>query len=115
MPSQIADLPRMKSGPPVYYYHFADKIGIFPIAAAGQNGDTVKIYFSRQPTAATLALRIADLPVEYKNLMYWYAASMAFKKEYRLAESDRLYQMYLQALGALKQELYNVPIEQPTQ
>lgn len=113
-PSQVADLPHMKAGPPVYYYHFANKIGIFPLPASGQNGDTVKVYFSRKPTGATNALRIAELPTEYKTLIYWFAAALAYKKEHRYAESDKFYQMYLQELNALKQELYNVRPEQKT-
>jgi hypothetical protein len=113
-PRQIADLPHMKPGPPVYYYHYDDKIGIFPLPTSGQNGDSVKIYFSKNPSAATLELRIAELPSEYHNAMYWFCASMAYKKEHRYAESDKFYQMYIEALNALKQELYDVPTEQKT-
>ncbi len=107
-PSQVADLPFMAAGPPKYYYHFADKLGILPLPTTGENGESVKVYFSKQPAGATLALRIAELPPEYKNLIYWYAASMCFKKEHRITESDSLYKMYLTAVSALKQELYNV-------
>ena len=105
---QIADLPHMKSGPPVYYYHFDDKIGIFPLPASGQNGDSVKIYFSIQSQT------IGDLPNEYQALTFLYAASMAYKKEHRYAESDKFYQMYLEELNALKKELYDVSPEQKT-
>ena len=107
-PMQISDLPHMKSGPPIYYYHFDDKIGIFPLPASGQNGDSVKIYFSKQSQT------IGDLPNEYQPLTILYCASMAYKKEHRYTESDKFYQMYMEALNALKQELYNVPSEQPT-
>ena len=115
LPMQIADLPRTKAGPPVYFYHFDDKIGIFPLPSSGQNGDSVKVYFSKQPSAATLALRIAELPSEYQNAMYWFAASMAYKKEHRYSESDKFYQMYLEELTALKQGLGNDRPEQNTQ
>ena len=107
-PMQIADLPQMKSGPPKYFYHFDDKIGIFPLPTSGQNGDSVKIYFSKQSQT------IGDLPNEYQPLTILYCASMAYKKEHRYTESDKFYQMYMEALNALKQELYNVPSEQPT-
>jgi hypothetical protein len=107
-PSQIADLQHMKPGPPVYYYHFDDKIGIFPIPAAGQNGDSVKIYFSKQSQT------IGDLPNEYQPLTFWYAASMAYMKRGNSALADKFYQMYLVELVALKQELYNVPTENKT-
>jgi len=105
-PFQISDLPHMKAGPPIYYYHFDDKIGIFPLPTSAENGDSVKVYFSKQSQT------IGDLPNEYQPLTFWYAAAMAYKKEHRYAESDKFYTMYMEALNALKQELYNVPIEQ---
>lgn len=114
LPSQIADLPHMQSGPPVYYYHFNDKIGILPLPTSAENGDSVKIYFSKNPSAATLELRIAELPSEYHNAMLWYCASQAHKKEHRYVASDKFYQMYLEELNALKQELGNAPPEQKT-
>jgi len=107
-PFQVSDLPHMKAGPPKYYYHFDDKIGIFPLPASGQNGDSVKIYFSIQSQT------IGDLPNEYQALTFLYAASMAYKKEHRYAESDKFYQMYLEELNALKLELYGAKIEQKT-
>jgi len=112
-PNQVADLPFMTAGPPKYYFHIADKIGVLPLPSSSENGQSVKIYFATQPAGATLALRIAELPPEYKNLIYFYAASLAYKKEHRYSESDKLYQMYLLGLNALKQELYNVPPEVP--
>lgn len=95
----------MKPGPPVYYYHFDDKIGIFPVPAAGQNGDSVKIYFSKQ------SQDVADLPNEFQSLTFPYAASMAYKKEHRYAESDKLYQIYLEKLNSLRSDLYGVATE----
>ena len=114
LPRQVADLPHMKPGPPVYYYHFDNKIGIFPLPTSGQNGDSVKIYFSKNPSAATLELRIAELPSEYHNAMLWYCAAMAYKKEHRFTESDKFFQMYLEELNALKQGLGNDQPEQKT-
>jgi len=107
-PMQIADLPHMKPGPPIYYYQFDNKIGIFPLPTSGQNGDSVKIYFSKQSQT------IGDLPNEYQPLTFLYTASMCYKKEHRYVESDKFYQMYMEELNALKQELYNAPSEQPT-
>ena len=113
-PSQISDLPHMLAGPPKYFYHVNSIIGIFPLPTASENGESVKIYYASKPTGATLALRIAELPAEFMSPLYWYAASMAYKKEHRYAESDKFYQMYQQELTALKQELYSAPPEQPT-
>ena len=110
-PNQIADLPFMAAGPPKYYFHIADKIGVLPLPSSNENGESVKIYFATQPLGATLALRIAELPPEYKNLIYFYAASLAYKKEHRYSESDKLYQMYLEKINAIKAEIYNVSPE----
>ena len=105
-PFLLTTLPHMAAGPPQYYYHFDDKIGIFPLPTSGENGDSVKIYFSKQSQT------IGDLPNEYQLLTIWYAVAMAFKKEHRNAEADKFYAMYLETLNALKQELYQPPIEQ---
>ena len=107
-PFQIADLPHMTAGPPKYYYHFDDKIGIFPLPTSAENGDSVKVYFSKQSQT------IGDLPNEYQPLTFWYAAAMAYKKEHRYTESDKFYQMFLEELNALKLELYGAKIEQKT-
>ena len=112
-PSQIADLPFMAAGPPKYFYKFADRIGILPLPTTSENAQSVKIYFSKQPAAASLALRIAELPPEFTNLIYNYCASFCYKKEHRFTESDKFYQMYLAELNALKKELYDVPSEIP--
>lgn len=109
LPMQISDLPHSTAGIPKYFYHFDNKIGIFPLPTSAENGDSVKIYFSKQSQT------IGDLPNEYQPLTFWYAAAMAYKKEHRYTESDKFYQMYLEGLNYLKQELYNTTIEQPTQ
>lgn len=105
-PMQLSTLDSMIPGVPQFYYHFDDKIGVFPLPTSGENGDSVKVYFSKQSQS------IGDLPNEFMPLTFWYAASMAFKKEHRFAEADKFYTMYLESLKALKQELYNTPIEE---
>jgi len=104
-PYQISTLPFMKPGTPKYYYHFANKIGIFPLPTSTENGQSVRVYYSYQSQT------IGDLPNQYQPLTILYTAAMAYKKEHRYAESDALYKMYLEKLNALKQELYNPPTE----
>ena len=111
--NQISELPHMKAGPPKYFYHIAGKIGILPLPTSSENAKLVRIYFSKQPSAATLALRIAELPDQYHDLMYFFAASMAYKKEHRFTESDKFYTMYLQKLTSLRSDLYDVAPEIP--
>jgi len=107
--NQVADLPYMIPGPPKYFYHFADKIGILPLPTTSESTKTIRIYFSKSSQT------IGDLPNQYQPLTIWFAASMAFKKEHRYAESDAMYKLYLEKLNALKQELYNVQPEVKTQ
>jgi len=109
--AQIADLPFMIPGPPKYFCHYANKIIILPVPTTAENAQLVRIYFARQASGASLALRIADLPTECKPLLYLFAAAMAWKKEHRLVESDTVYKMYLEKITALKQEVYNTPPE----
>lgn len=104
-PKDIAGLPFMIAGPPKYYYHFADKIGILPLPSAAESTKTIRIYFSKSSQT------IGDLPNQYQPLTIWFAASMAFKKEHRYAESSAMYQIYLEKLTALKQELYDATPE----
>ncbi len=115
VPSQIADLPFMIAGPPKYYCHYGSEILIFPLPTATENTQEVKLFYAMRTTAATQALRIADVPATHKPLIYMYAASMAFRKEHRFAAADAMYGQYLNQLNALKQELYNVRPEIRTQ
>jgi len=109
-PAMVADLQFTKSGPPKYYYHFADKIGVFPLPTSSENGQLVRIYYSKQSQT------IGDLPNEYQPLTFWYAASMAYKKEHRLNEADTFYKMYLEAIQALRNDLHFDPTRQkPTE
>ena len=100
--NQIADLPYMVAGPPKYYYHIADIIGILPLPTASENTQTVRVYYSEQSQT------IGDLPNEYQPLTFWYAASQAYEKQGQNDKASSLYKKYLEALNALKQELYNI-------
>ena len=115
MPSQIADLPHMLSGPPKYYCHYNTVIIILPVPSSAEDTKEVKLFYAMRTTAATQALRIADVPATHKPLIYLYAASMAFRKEHRFAAADAMYRQYLDQLNALKQELYDIRPEINTQ
>ncbi len=94
-PTQIGSLPLTDNGPPKYYYHAGDKIGILPPPTSTENAQVVRIYFTKASQT------IGDLPNQYQSLTFWYAASMAYKKEHRYAESKALYEMYIQKLSNL--------------
>ena len=94
-PSDVYSLPLTDNGPPKYYYHDGENIGILPPPTATENSQVVRLYFTK------VSQTLADLPNEYQSLTFWYAASMAFKKEHRYIESKELYAMYLQKLNNL--------------
>ena len=94
-PGMVHALPLTDNGPPKYYYHSGDKIGILPPPTVTENAQVVRIYFTKASQT------IADLPNQYQSLTFWYAASMAYKKEHRYTESKELYEMYLEKLSKL--------------
>jgi len=94
-PADVGNLPLTDNGPPQYYYRAGDKIGILPPPTATENAQVVRIYFTK--TSQT----ISDLPNEFQSLTFWYTVAMAYKKEHRYVESDKIYQMYLEKLGQL--------------
>jgi len=106
---QIADLPYMIPGPPKYFYHFADKIGILPLPTASESTKTIRIYFSKSSQT------IGDLPNQYQPLTFWYAASQACEKRNQTEKAKAFYSKYIEAVTALKQGLYNVTPEVRTQ
>ncbi len=105
-PSMISTLPHMAPGTPKYFYHFADKIGILPLASSAVSGDTVRFYFSKETDDITA------IPDEYQPATFLYAASRAYLKEHRYAESNTMFKMYLEAVQVLKRDLSGVEGEQ---
>lgn len=92
---QVSTLQHMQDGPPVYYYHFADTIGILPLPSSSQNGDTVKVYHSKQSQT------IGDLPNEYQSLTFLYAASLACDYMGDAKRAEKYYTMYLEKIKTL--------------
>lgn len=110
-PSQISDITHSLAGPPKYYCHFGETIIILPRPSAAEDTQEVKLFYAMRTTAATQALRIADVPATHKPLIYMYAAAMAYRKEHRIVEADKMYEMYLEKLNSLRSDIYNVPPE----
>ncbi len=106
-PNQIADLPYMIAGPPKYYYHYADTIGILPLPTATENTNVVRIYYAQQSQT------VGDLPNEYQPLTFWFAASQACERQGMKDKASAFYGKYIEGLNALKQELNNLPAEVP--
>lgn len=101
-PRAIAHLPdQAASGVPSYYYHFASRIGFFPIPASGQNAHSPIIYFSISEETIT------NLPYYYQLASIYYAVAMARKKQRMNAEADQFYAMYLNSMNFHRADLYD--------
>jgi len=92
---EIASLPMIESGPPRYFYHYADKIGILPVPTATENAQVVRAYFSKQSQT------IGDLPNQYQSLTFWYAAAMAYKKQGKVDDANKMMELYLQKISQI--------------
>ena len=94
--SSVAEIPLIEAGPPRYYYHSGNKIGVLPIPTATEATQLVRIYFTQQTQT------LADLPNEYQSLTFWYIAAMAYKRMGNYTESDKMYKMYLEKLATVQ-------------
>lgn len=99
-PRQIAHITAVAAGAPQYYYHFAGKIGIYPIPDSGSAGDSVAILFSKESTTFT------DLPNEYQPYAILFAAARAKLKDLKFAQSAQIMGQYLNSLMFHRQDLY---------
>lgn len=99
-PRQIKHLPESTSGPPFYYYHFAGRIGFFPIPSSSENGHSPIIYFSKADETIT------NLPYYYQLPAIYYAVAMARRKQRMEAEAMQFYMMYINSLNFYRADLY---------
>lgn len=104
-PRQIQHLSESTAGPPYYYYHFAGKIGLFPLPSATEAAltDPVLVYCS------LVADAITDLPDHYQQFAIIYAAAMARFKERKNAEAMRLYTQYINSMNFHRADIYERP------
>lgn len=99
-PRAIAHLPESTSGVPNYYYHFASRIGFFPIPSSSENGHSPIIYFSISDETIT------NLPYYYQLAAIYYAVAMARKKQRMEAEAQQFYMMYINSMRFHRMDLY---------
>jgi len=98
-------------GVPYFYYHFAGKIGVWPLpsTAIGTTGQLLVncsiIYFADDTEA------IASLPEFYQQFAIQYAAAMARFKERKNAEGMALYTKYIQSMNIHRADIYERPVD----
>lgn len=106
-PRMISHLPHNTSGAPYYYYHFAGKIGIWPLPNSTWAGYTTPIIVYCSIMDITQADEaIADLPDHYGQFAVIYAAAMARFKERKNAEGMALYSKYINSMNFHRADLY---------
>lgn len=107
-PKQINHLGEATPGPPYYYWHFAGKIGLFPVPTATEAALTnpIIVYCSIMyiPTAADA---IVDIPDFYQPFAVTYAAAMARFKERKNVEGLALYTKYINSMNIHRADIYD--------
>jgi hypothetical protein len=106
-PRMINHLPNIAPGEPFYFWHFANRIGIWPltsaaiVAAAGK----VQLFYS------AVSYAITDLPPYYQSLAVLYAAAKAKIKDGKYASANQLFAIYLNALSFQRTDLYEPGVD----
>lgn len=99
-PRMIMHLPDKEPGDPAFFWHFASKIGIWPlttttIAASG----VIQVFFSE------ISYDITELPLPFQPLPVLYALVKAKIKDQKYASANQLFAMYLNALSFQRDDL----------
>jgi hypothetical protein len=87
------------AGKPEHYYHFAKKIGFWPLADDGAAAAKPRVLH------AALTATVANIPEQYGPMVELYALVRAKIKEEKTAQASMIYQMYLSSLMFHRQDL----------
>ena len=99
-PRMMGHLAHNTADKPRHFWHFAQKIGIWPPPSSTYNGKTVMLYFSY------IADDITDLPYFYQGFPILYAAAMGKLKARLNAEAHQFYMTYVNSLNFHRADLY---------
>ena len=101
-PRQIEHETPIVSGDPTYWYHYADRIGIYPVPASINGSDRLIIHY------ALTSDDITNLPDRYQTFVVNYGAAMALFKRRRNQAAVALYSSYLNSLKFARVDLENI-------
>jgi len=96
-PRNLAHITEVTSGAPKYYYHFADKLGFYPIASAT---GSVSVYSSK------ITNDITDIPDEYQPYAISFGMWKAKLKDDKFSQANAYLVQYLNSLIFHRQDLY---------
>uniref|UniRef100_A0A6M3XAB4 Uncharacterized protein n=1 Tax=viral metagenome TaxID=1070528 RepID=A0A6M3XAB4_9ZZZZ len=101
-PRQIAHITPTPSTIPQFYYHFAGKLGFYPIASTGM---TATVLYSK------LVDSVVNLPYEYQEYAIDYAVYRAKLKDGKYAQANHVLSKYLNSLIFHRQDLYEKGVD----
>lgn len=104
-PRQLAHINPDTSGTPLYYYHFANKLGFYPVPGASVGGHNVTVLFSKQTDDIT------EIPDEYQAYAIQYGVIQGKIKDGKYGQAAALLTAYLNALVFHRQDLYERGVE----
>ena len=106
-PRMIEHLSAKEAGEPFYFWHFANKIGIWPLTTAAivTAVGKVQLFYS------AISYAITDLPPYYQSLAVLYAAAKAKIKDGKYASANQLFSIYLNALSFQRSDLYEPGVD----
>lgn len=87
------------TGPPQYFYHFAGKIGLWPVPTATEAAKTVSCYGYKATDDITL------LSDEFQAAAIEYAVAQALWKDRRPAEAAQAWARFISILSALRTDI----------
>ena len=87
-------------GNPVYYYDYADVIGLSPIPDAAQ---TIKYYYTAQPTILSASSTAFTIPAMLGHLLADYCLYRMYSKDQMSSESAKHFQLWKDNLKTAEQ------------
>lgn len=96
-PRMLAHIVETSPGTPLYYYHFADKLGFYPVASSS---GSISVYSSK------ITNDIADIQDEYQPFAIPYAMYKAKLKDDKFSQANSYLVSYLNSLIFHRQDLY---------
>lgn len=93
------------TGPPVYFYHFAGKIGVWPIPTVSENTKTIACYGYKTTDDITL------IPDEFQAAAIDFAIAQALWKDKRGGEAAQAWARYVSVLSALRSGVADVKLD----
>jgi hypothetical protein len=89
------------AGPPVYFYHFRKKLGVWPLPTATEiaAGGTLQVYFSQ------ITDDINNIPTAFQGLPVLFATAKALRKDRRHEEADKYQAEFRESIPVYRQDL----------